>query len=363
MEDYLKHYNISLKTLGPIHVGNGRKIVKKEYLFLDNNSKIAVLDSVKLYEYLKTKEKERYFEKYLLDNNKDSLRKWLNDNKIRQDEIKRCFRYEIDCGDLKFEKGKKEIKECIKDAYFMPYIPGSSIKGALRTILLIHDIIKEKNKYRKAADEIYQQLKRNKNAQLSRQTGEIESNAFRTLNRPNTKPEDVVNDIFQGVIISDSEPINIEDIILCQKKDVATDGKINNLPIFCESIKPGTEIRFSMTIDTKVCNFDTNYIKDSIETYSDIYNDFFANKYNNNYCIGNDSFFLGGGSGFATKTIDYALFGEDGVDVVCEILSQKFRKISRNTDRKKGVSPRMMKTTSYGGKQYQMGLCRLLSIK
>ena len=39
-----------------------------------------------------------------------------------------------------------QIISFIKDAYGKPYIPGSSIKGMLRTILLCYDILNNKNK-------------------------------------------------------------------------------------------------------------------------------------------------------------------------------------------------------------------------
>ena len=48
MNRSLKVYDLSLKVQGPVFVGSGYEIQKKEYLFL-NRSTVGIVDAEKLY--------------------------------------------------------------------------------------------------------------------------------------------------------------------------------------------------------------------------------------------------------------------------------------------------------------------------
>ncbi|MBF0981001.1 MAG: hypothetical protein HXK71_06820, partial [Clostridiales bacterium] len=64
--------------------------------------------------------------------------KWLDDSNIDVKQYLDCTKYVIDSSGVEFSNGMKGINvmEFVKDAYGKPYVPGSSIKGMLRTILL-----------------------------------------------------------------------------------------------------------------------------------------------------------------------------------------------------------------------------------
>lgn len=65
MNQYLKSYQIVLHTVGPVFVGSGRKIGKKEYLFL-NQKQVGIPDIQSLYGELARRKKAAAFEEYLL---------------------------------------------------------------------------------------------------------------------------------------------------------------------------------------------------------------------------------------------------------------------------------------------------------
>ena len=75
--------------------------------------------------------------------------------------------------------------------------------------------------------------------------------------------------------------------------------------------------------------------------------------------------YLGGGTGYFTKTVLYPLLGyKEGLRTASRILDQtlppKIReKHGHNLDARKGVSPHMLKCTEYRGKRYQMGMCTI----
>lgn len=54
MKNPCKEYHVVLEVLGPVHVGNGRELDKKSYIFTDKKH-IAVIDLEKLYAYLSGK--------------------------------------------------------------------------------------------------------------------------------------------------------------------------------------------------------------------------------------------------------------------------------------------------------------------
>ena len=50
MRQILKTYNLELKVQGPVFVGNGEEIQKKEYVFLNGRHALGVVDIQKLYQ-------------------------------------------------------------------------------------------------------------------------------------------------------------------------------------------------------------------------------------------------------------------------------------------------------------------------
>lgn len=144
MKNYLKSYRIHLKVLGPVFIGSGKELSKKEYLFLNDNQ-IAVMDMTKLYFELKKINKLNSFETFMLDTN-DKLESWVLRHHISELIINRCIKYTLDTGDI--ENGKKiEIDSFIKDPYGNPYVPGSSLKGMFRTIFLADRLINHSKDY------------------------------------------------------------------------------------------------------------------------------------------------------------------------------------------------------------------------
>ena len=98
-----------------------------------------------MYYFLQKSNLAEEYEKFMLNDKSKDLGYWLREHKIKNEDINKWTKYELDCGDAIFENKKMEIIPFIKDVYGKPYIPGSSIKGMLRTILLCYDILNNKN--------------------------------------------------------------------------------------------------------------------------------------------------------------------------------------------------------------------------
>lgn len=363
MSHYLKAYQVRMKTVGPVFVGNGKEIGKKEYIFLKNN-KVGILDISKVFSRMKQLRKENQFESYLLYK-RENMNTWMEKENISIEEIKPYLKYTLDSSDVTVKNQKQlQILEMMKDSYNQPYIPGSSLKGLFRTILLCDDIVENVEKFLDSKDETVQKLFERTNGKIKRNTflkeniSKIENLSFRTLNREGTKCDDAVNDYLQGFIVSDSEPLSTDDLVLCQKIDVHKDGRENSLPLLRECIKPGTEIKFTITIDTSKCSLDDEKLKQAIRKFITLYYSCFGNSFTMVDKLRVNQVFLGGGCGFLSKTIVYPMFRrKDGIKMTKAIFHKTNVPHKHERDEAYGVSPRVLKCTRYKGKLLQMGLC------
>lgn len=379
MADYLKHYQIELTAIGPVHIGSGRKLIKKEYIYRWRRGHVLIPDETALVAGLHKYHLEDKFTDYLMrEGNYKDLGGWLDDQKVPRTEYERWVSYTLEGGDLLAERSKGvDVLTCLKDNYGKPYIPGSSLKGMLRTILLAGELLAKKKRYTSFGTTVMHKANApriDRKHYLKHEITDIENRAFHTLGRVDERGEEVplkdaVNDNLSGLIISDSEPIETASLILCQKIDVTVDGETNKLPILRESLRPGTVIRFTITIDPKLCQYDINDILAAVELFNNAYYDIFLSQF-----VGADrplsrTVYLGGGTGYFTKTVLYPLLGyTKGLQTASSILSQtlppKIRDMHRhNRDPEKKVSPHMLKCTEYRGKRYQMGMCVIRLVK
>lgn len=377
MKNYLKSYRIHLKVVGPVFIGSGKELSKKEYLFYKNNQ-IAVIDIAKLYLELKKINKLDSFEAFMLDEH-EHLGIWIRKNHIDNSIVDRCIKYTLDKGDIEESKRRSVMLEFVKDPYGNPYVPGSSLKGMFRTIFLADRLINHSKDYTVQREQFKEkafEIKPNKQRYLSRNIQDIEAKTFRTLHRHDTRADDAVNDIMAGFIVSDSEPLSVEDLTLAQKVDVHVKKGAKNLPSVRECLKPGTDIVFTVTIDTSICPYTKQDIIESINYFDDNYNKYFVYPFIDIENIDDGSVFLGGGSGYASKTAVYPLFdGEDSeqtVRIVQQIMvnttvpdRKTRRSLHKHEDdlRLYGISPHTIKCTYYHDQLLQMGLCQLDKIE
>lgn len=114
-----------LETLSPIHIGSGEKYSSSE--FFNNSGRIFRLDPNKIYSILNQKDKDIFLD--YLENPNFRLEDFLKGKDIPISELKLYS--------LKHNgSAPNEITEHIKTG-FNGYVPGSSLKGAIRTAILI----------------------------------------------------------------------------------------------------------------------------------------------------------------------------------------------------------------------------------
>ena len=358
MNECIKTYKVVLETFSPVYIGSGQEINKKEYIYDSTDKKVYIPNMKKMCEFFSKKGLLEKYEQYLLEDRRDFFL-WLKANKIYKKDYISWIDYGMDSGDAVFEqKGKKGILTCMKDSYGYPYVPGSSLKGALRTVLLATDILENKQKYAIASNSVEKTPLQGRRS-LKRESEEVEGILYNILNRDKKKKLNAVNDMMAGLRISDSRPLSCDDIVLCQKIDVTPDGKENKLPILRECIKPKTIIEFDMEIDQTLFKITPQQILHSVNVFLDSYNTLFAHSFKRNYK--KDSLFIGGGVGFMSKTVLHQILIDKPKRVkrVSDVIDASLVKKKHQNDEKLGVSPHMIKMTYCNGKKYSYGVCKI----
>lgn len=361
MKNYLKTYTVELTTLAPVFIGSGQQLGKKEYVYDKYNKKAWIFDKKDLYGHIFEEKLSDAYERYMLRENTD-LYTWMKENKISEAKYSTWSKYCFDCSYAELSERNRDIALFVKDPYGLPYIPGSSLKGAIRTVLLGYEL-SDNQEIRQLQSEVREKSRARNRKELSwnlnRPSKRLEE-IFHTIEREKVRKDNAVCDELSGLRISDSNPLKVTDLILCQKIDRNIDGRDRILPIFRECLKPGVKIYFDMTIDESLCHYRKEELLDAIA--------YFFNNANEQYkkygALSTDKkcvITIGGGAGYISKTVPYNMYSDrTAVQVVSNILeSSTPRQHGHRSDAPKGASPHTLKITKYGGRTYQFGQCEI----
>ena len=132
-QDHLQIFDLTLNVWAPLFVGNGSSYTKKEYMYNTRNGKVSFLDEQKFFSFLVEHDLVDKYGQFMLSEQSNLWAFLTKDCGISDAELKTLTRYQIEVGDaLDAEHSLKEIHAFQRDAQGHAYIPGSSIKGALR---------------------------------------------------------------------------------------------------------------------------------------------------------------------------------------------------------------------------------------
>ena len=385
MESYLRRGYIEFLTLSPVFIGGGKELNKKEYIYDRNTGSICLVDFRKMCEGLQSRRLLDAFESYLMEDVNATKRRqggyprqsrelihFLRDNRVPEVAYKNWYTGAVKVADNSMNMhSAKSIQLFMRNAQGMPYVPGSSFKGMLRTVLETRYFLEHRDEADEMADSIHSARKQRRDRYLSEEDRLIN---VRSMHReifevykddPQRSLEDKNNDTLRGLLVSDSDPLSLNDMCICQKIDLRVTGEQRLLPIMRECIKPGIVVRIPITIDTRVCPFAMKDILSAIEAY---YRNYIA-QFSRHFKAapptkGNSTtFYLGGGAGYLSKTVTYGIMqGTEAVRTTAEIIDQTLKPEVRDEHRHyldihKGVSPHILKCTLYRGNLCQMGAC------
>lgn len=370
---FLKQYRLQLRTLSPVFIGSGMSLSKKEYIFISKARQVLFVDLHKFFNLLESKRLFKAYEDFVMSGQKD-LYVWLMSQKITQDEIQSIKSYAIHAGNAMVTASGTNLTEIqlfVKDNYNHPYIPGSSLKGLIRTAILA--AITEKKDYGSQCLNYSNQIREKSGKKILNQEAEgIETDCLNILNLQDKQGRAIfqsndVNSIMKGIQVSDSRPLAQDCLTVCAKVDYGTNGLPKSINTARECIKPGITIEHTLTLDTQILaagKMDENTILNSICDFYAMQNQHFLSKFaavkamdvsTSNGC----ELFLGGGTGFVSKTIVYPMLKEKGLSLTAQLMQKQFPDHFHVKDIEKGVSPHMLKCTKYDGKIYLMGRCEV----
>lgn len=114
-------FRLAVQVLSPVHIGTGR-VLLKDFDFVVRDGQTLRLHEEHLVEWLTQRGKDL-----------ERLTKGVPPGQILGHHIDRSLvRYALPGA----PQNTQEVRECVKDAHDRPYLPASSLKGALRTVLL-----------------------------------------------------------------------------------------------------------------------------------------------------------------------------------------------------------------------------------
>ena len=262
-----KRYKLTLTVEGLVHIGDGGKYGKKDY-FLERG-KVSILDAPAFVAKLNPEQLNSYCE-FLKEDSYSGLQDYLGKNKVLAGTIRKAVLYQLDSLPVLVQRGSYQhfgIWRFVKDAHGCPYVPGSSIKGMLRTAILISLIARDRQAY----ERLYSRERVLKDRQ--RADGGIQRKAF-WVGQLDRGGDSAVNDVLRYLSVSDSDPLSVDDLVLAKKYDKFSkrdDGRHkkklrktsdeeayyqgNELPIYRECLRPGTTIRTTLTVDERICQY------------------------------------------------------------------------------------------------------------
>lgn len=390
-----------LVTVAPVHVGSDEIRRANEYLYDRASGMAYFLDEARWVSFLGRRQLMEPFLAYIEESSRQlaqrrgsfrgkNLWEWLHAQGVQKRELEalaaRRARAERSVISDKGSLHDVHLQMALSDG--RPYVPGSTIKGALRTGILYRLIRQEPERFRDFWQEILREAAsrdklRDKENVWKRAIKSLETQALHTL-RVAEKPREMVNSALRGLRVSDAAVAKREaETLLLQKCDATTEPNkqgqtYKELPLFRECIPPGRRLHFTLTADFSMLR------TIGITSFADIFQglqDYTAQaralleaefpKYRPQFDEAREAdCFLGGGTGFLSKTLVYALAQDarQARDFTAHFLDEKFGRFDRNAGKWRpthhhvtldgALSPRTLKLAATVQEEWLLGLCR-----
>lgn len=268
---HLTAYRMKLKVLTPVFVGGGieSQLNRTGYIYDEVKKKIYIIDETRLAEFLSSR--PGLLEEFLVyveknsgnaesqrKNNKKGANKkqqnpnknyihlsdWLASKRVTNYAV--MARQEIEA----VETDKKEINDLhlfVRSAMGEPYIPGSAIKGALRS-MLVKQVLADTDTakwWQEASGKInFKEIRNTANR--------LEQDITRRVPLDKIDKASALRDVFRGLAVSDTSPVPADRLFVGRQLRLSThnkNGHLKKLPLYLEYLRPGTELYFTVTIN------------------------------------------------------------------------------------------------------------------
>lgn len=322
----IKKYELTLTLEGELHIAD--YVIKKfEYLLYPNQSNIRLIDQKKLFDFLYSRRLENAYEAFIIraskkdtQNAQKNLYKWLTENRVTQSDMEQFCTQKIAIHNF---QRNDDIVLFMRNGNGKIYLPGSSVKGFLKTCLCAYA---RKNKL---LDPL----------------------------------------ISGGLSVGDSAPISsdhmvIDKVVYYNPRAKKAEKIKNSLNRYVEFIKRGTTVKTFIAIDEKKLGYGLDELITAIRYFNQAYADCylkhfeqFSEKDEVLLCTQKDVLRLGHYTNFGIKTINYAVDGEIiGKQKNLEELKNQFSKTAPKGN--PSAVPVCLKLSQAEGKLSENGICR-----
>ncbi|HEK86295.1 MAG TPA: type III-A CRISPR-associated RAMP protein Csm5 [Candidatus Aminicenantes bacterium] len=234
---------IKVKTITPVHIGSGEEISPIEYFIDKEKGYFNVLNMDRLFS---DKAFEKYREKFIKE---ASITRYIGKIIPDQDLLRKHLKYSIPISLEARQSNPIEVKSFIKSAG-RPFIPGSSIKGAMISALVYYAL---RESYKNSADKSHLLSMFN-----SRKDGydDLLAQAYGFLAKEKRSAsfggkEDKFLNLFD---VSDSSCLESKRSLRVELAKVDGAKRGGNIPIMYETLKESVEAEFE--IRCKNCRLD-----------------------------------------------------------------------------------------------------------
>lgn len=376
---YLQEYKLTLECATPIFIGaaDSQVLNKTQYLYAREKNRVYFLKEHAWIDFLA---KSNLFDKFFVAVQTGQMRDlytWLGNQGISFEAMK-PFIKGVAIVPTQEKNNLNELINFVKDGYGDAYVPGSSIKGALRTAIIAHKIEKNKNYLQnKYWPEIKEALSRADKNLAKRKLNELESELLHKLEIENNKgrltsKDNAICSSLKGLQVSDAKLTKPVATVILQKKDWVFSkikgDKDNSISLYRECLQAKTCLDFTITFDTRILatlglsnisellawqqEFTYRALTLNLKDFKNRKSELATNQISANII-------LGGGSGFLSKTIVYNLAPseKEARDTIAAFLDRTFKHGHQMADAQ--VSPRTLKIAEVDGKNYVMGLAKI----
>lgn len=379
-----EHKTYELTCISPIHIGNGELLKQYEYIFTKdrNQQRIYFLDKAKWMTFLVRHDLIDDYAQSVFSG-RMNLYGWLQSQRIGSLSaiIREVCNASADVYLVRERQQRvNDISRQVKTPDGVPYIPGSTLKGAIRSAILFHDIRQHPEAYLPFWNRIKAAMEAGNRRQMRDLAQNIERQAFTRLKQQKNRPDDALQSVMKGLAVSDAMLVGHErDTVILQKYDVSSirrEGlKGHPLALFCECIPAGRKFRFSMTLDKDIARLIGITSLDDVWQWVRDYLAFglaqekgvFGHEYKGEFEESKlADIRLGGGTGFLSKTVYYALAPNgEGRTVLANFFDDVLftrRNCHHHKTKDDRLTPRMLKLAWADNDRWILGLAAVKEV-
>ena len=393
--DFQETYKMAVGILTPVNIACDEVLKANEYLYDAKTSTVYFLNQMMWHKFIYTHNLFDEYERYIKSSSEKSLYEWLQSFGYKINDIKLAIKSKA-FAHVNVLKSKKTLNDIVLQSKLIdgtPFIPGSSIKGVIRTAIL-YDLLNKNREIKKRywneikslrssmkSAQIKKYLINDINKDINKKATNLEVALLHKLNLVNKENKPIkqfnaVCSVMRGISVGDSEHINqAVPMEVLQKSDIGLNKDVDvgkELPVFRECILPKAKFNFQLKIDkTMTKEIGINSIDDLLrvlQNYFDFVNDIFKSAFGKR-CehlfdeINGGNIYLGSNTGFLTKTLVMALADrkEEAVDFIRDLLDMNFNQkdAKHNGIKDTKISPRTLKATKYKGNTILMGVAKI----